>query len=64
MLIVKVNNGENIESALKKMKNKFKKTKVVEQLKDRLCFEKPSDKKREQKEKAIYIQKRKNQSED
>lgn len=63
MLIVKVNKGENIESALKKFKNKFKNTKVTEQLRENLYYDKPSEKKRVSKKKAIYIQKIKNQSE-
>lgn len=64
MLIVEIKNGENIEVALKKFKNKFKKTKVAEQLRDNLYYDKPSVKKRVSKNKAIYIQKAKNQSED
>lgn len=64
MLIVKINKGENIEVALKKFKYKFKKTKVAEQLRDNLYYDKPSVKKRLVKNNAIYIQKTKNQSED
>jgi small subunit ribosomal protein S21 len=57
MLKVEVKKGENIDSALKKLKVKFKKTKVVEQLRDRMAYDKPSIKKRKVKQKAIYIQK-------
>lgn len=64
MLIVEIKKGETIEIALKKFKNKFKRTKVTEQLKDNLYYDKPSIKKRESKKKAIYIQKIKNQLED
>ena len=49
MLIVEIKKGETIEIALKKFKNKFKRTKVTEQLKDNLYYDKPSIKKRESK---------------
>jgi small subunit ribosomal protein S21 len=61
MLKVEVKKGENIDSALKKLKVKFKKTKVVEQLRDRMTYDKPSIKKRKVKQKAIYIQKLRDQ---
>ena len=56
MIIIKVGNGENIERALKRFKNKFTNTKVVKQLRDRQEFEKPSEKKRKELQKAKYIQ--------
>lgn len=56
MIIVKVDNGENIERALKRFKNKFTNTKVIKQLRDRQEFEKPSEKKRKELQKAKYIQ--------
>jgi len=57
MLIIKIKDGENIERALKRFKRKFNDTKVVPQLREREQFIKPSVVKREQKKKAIYIQK-------
>ena len=45
MIIIKVKNGENIERALKRFKNKFSKTKVVKELRERQQFDKPSVKK-------------------
>lgn len=57
MIIVPVKEGENIERALKKFKRKFEKTGVVRELRDRKTFEKPSVKKREMMNKAIYVQK-------
>ena len=57
MLIIKIKDGENIERALKRFKRKFNETKVLPQLRDREKFTKPSIVKREQKKKAIYIQK-------
>ena len=52
MLIIKY--CENIEKALKKLKNKVRRTKMIDELRDRKEFEKPSVIKRSQKIKAIY----------
>ena len=57
MLITKVKPGENIERALKRFKRKFNETKMIRQLREREQFIKPSTKKRQQKKKAVYIQK-------
>ena len=57
MIIVQVKEGENIERALKKFKRKFEKTVVILELRYRKTFEKPSVKKREMINKAIYVQK-------
>ena len=57
MLIVKVKEGENIERALKRYKRKVNQTKQMIHLRKNEEFIKPSVKKREQKKKAIYIQK-------
>ena len=56
MIIVQVKEGENIERALKKFKRKFEKTGIVRELRSRKTFEKPSVKRREQTNKAIYVQ--------
>ena len=56
MIIVKVENG-NIEKALKIFKRKCLSTKILQELKDRQFYTKPSIKKRINKNKAIYIQK-------
>ncbi len=63
MIIVPVKEGENIDRVLKKMKRKFEKTGVLRELRDRQKFTKPSVKKREEKLKAIYIQKLRDQQE-
>ena len=55
MLIVKVHN-QNIEKAIKELKNKVIKVKQVKELTKRKTFIKKSDIKREQKRKAIYLQ--------
>lgn len=55
MLIVKVKN-QNIEKALKELKNKVIKVKQVKELTKRKYFVKKSTWKRDEKRKAIYLQ--------
>ena len=57
MIVVPVKEGENIEKALKKFKRKFEKTGVVEELRARQQFDKPSVLNRLKRERAIYVQK-------
>ena len=57
MIFVPVKEGESIDRALKKLKRKFEKTGVVKELRERQKFTKPSIKVREQRLKAIYVQK-------
>ena len=64
MLIIKINEGENIERALKRFKRKVNQTKLIPTLRENEQFVKPSVKKRDQKKKAIYIQKLRVQEED
>ena len=56
MIVVPVKEGENIERELKRFKRKFEKTGVVKELRRRQQFDKPSIIKREQKQRAIYVQ--------
>jgi len=56
MIIVPVKEGENIDRALKRLKRKFEKTGVVKELRERQKFTKPSVKRREEINKAIYVQ--------
>ena len=56
MLKVELKSGESIDSALKKLKNKVRKTKMVEELRERTKFEKKSVKKRKIIKKAIYVE--------
>ena len=56
MIIVPVKEGENIERALKKFKRKFEKTGVIKELRSRQAFKKPSEIRREEIKKAVYIQ--------
>ena len=57
MIVVPVKEGENIERALKRFKRKFERTGVVKELRKRQAFLKPSVVKREQKKRAIYVNK-------
>lgn len=56
MLIVPINEGENIERALKRYKRKFDKTGTRRLLQSRKQFTKPSVERRQQLQKAEYIQ--------
>ena len=56
MIIVPVKDGENIERALKKFQRKFEKTGVVNELRARQQYDKPSVLKRLKMEHAIYVQ--------
>ena len=56
MIIVPLKDGENIERALKRFKRKFEKTGAIRELRARKNFVKPSVKRREQIQKAIYVQ--------
>jgi len=61
MLIVKVGKKESIERALKRLKRKVINTKQVKQLRDRQQYIKPSETRRKQKQKAVYIQKKRDE---
>jgi len=54
MLIIPVKEGENIDRALKRFKRKFDRTGTMRQLRKR--FTKPSVERRQQIQKAEYIQ--------
>ena len=56
MIIVQVKEGENIERALKKFKRKFEKTGIVNELRSRQAFQKPSVINRKKMMKAVYVQ--------
>ena len=57
MIVVTVKEGENIERALKKFKRKYEKTGVVQELRARQQFDKPSVLKRLAMQHAVYVQK-------
>lgn len=57
MLRVIVNDGDKLEKALKQYKRKVNNTKLIQELRDRQEFVKPSVRARRQKIKAVYSQK-------
>ncbi len=59
MLIIPVKDGENIDRALKRFKRKFDRTKTMKRLRELKQFDKPSVVNRQQKKKAIYVQRKK-----
>lgn len=63
MLIVKVTDNGGIERAIKKLRSKVKNTKQLQTLRDNREFVKPSVKKREEMQKARYIQKLRDEEE-
>jgi len=56
MLIVKVKEGEKIDRALKRMKRKYRNTKVLQNLRENRYYTKPSVSRRKKFQKAAYIQ--------
>ncbi len=62
MLIIKVDKG-GIEKAIKKLRRKVRNVKQINKLRDNKQFTKPSVKKRLQKQKAVYIQRLKDENE-
>jgi small subunit ribosomal protein S21 len=56
MLIIDSKDCENIDKALKKYKKKFEKAKVLDQLRERQSFIKPSVRRRGEVLKAVYKQ--------
>jgi small subunit ribosomal protein S21 len=56
MLIIDSKDCENIDKALKKYKKKFEKARILQQLRRRQSFTKPSISRREEVLKAIYKQ--------
>ncbi|PIB26329.1 30S ribosomal protein S21 [Maribacter sp. 4G9] len=56
MLKIEVKEGESIERALKRYKRKYRKTKVLDQIKDKKHYKKQSTERREALQKAEYRQ--------
>lgn len=56
MLKIIVKDGENIERALKRYKRKHRNIQVMQNLRDKQYFTKPSVKRRREIQKAAYIQ--------
>jgi len=60
MIIIDLSKEKSIETALRTYKQKVQKTKQIQKLRERQEFVKPSDKKRTEKSKAIYIEQKRN----
>ena len=63
MIIEKVKKGENINQVLKRFKRKWRDRKIVQELRERQSFTKPSVKRRREIQKASYIQHLRDQEE-
>jgi small subunit ribosomal protein S21 len=57
MLIIKKGDKDSIDRMLKSYKRKVRETQLLKEIRGRKTFVKPSEVKRKQKLKAIYIQK-------
>lgn len=55
MLIVEVGKKETIDRALKRLKSKYNSSKLGKELRERKEYKKKSVKRREEKQKAIYV---------
>ncbi len=64
MLIIPVKQGENIERALKRYKQKYRKTQQLKNLRENQHFTKPSQVRREEIAKAVYRQEYRRKMED
>ena len=60
---VKLNRGENVDRALKKLRKKMLRENTVEEIKKRRYFEKPARKRYKDKKRAKYIQRLKSKEE-
>ena len=56
MLRIEIKEGENIDRALKRYKRKHRNVKVMQNLRDKQYFTKPSVRRRKEVQKAEYIQ--------
>ena len=54
MLVINIKDGEPIERALKRYKNKVRDTKQIQQLRKRKHYEKPSVARKAQRSKAVH----------
>ena len=60
MIIIDLQKERSLESALKTLKNKVQKTRLIQELRNRKEYVKPSVQKRKVKQKAVFVQKLKN----
>ena len=57
MLIIQIKDGDTIEKALKKYKKKFEKVGILKQIRDKMFYKKPSERKKEIINRAIIREK-------
>lgn len=57
MLIIPIKEGDTIEKALKKYKKKFERVGILKQLRERMFYKKPSERKKEILNRAIIREK-------
>jgi len=50
--------GEDVEDLMRRFRKKYSKSGIAKELRDRMHFEKPSDKKRRKKQQSIRLKKR------
>ena len=58
MLVIKVGKNEKIDRALKRFKRKFRQTQMIKILKEKKQYIKKSEKRRHEKQNAIYNNKK------
>ena len=58
MLVIKVGKNEKIDKALKRFKRKFRQTQMIKILKEKKQYIKKSEKRRHEKQNAIYNNKK------
>ena len=56
MIIIEIEGKDSLEKALKKYKKKYESTRVLKSLRNRKEYVKPSEKRRAEIKKAIYVQ--------
>lgn len=57
MLIIPIKEGDTVEKALKKYKKKFERVGILKQLRDRMFYKKPSERRKEIVNRAIIREK-------
>jgi small subunit ribosomal protein S21 len=56
MIIVQLKEGDTIDKALKRLKRRFEKTGLLRELRRRQHYIKPSERRREMRSRALFIQ--------
>lgn len=57
MLIIPIKDGDTVEKALKKYKKKFERVGILKQLREKMFYKKPSERKKEILNRAIIREK-------